>query len=257
MASSPCPCSPCTAGLSNSTAREKASTFGVSGMVARALVWAVFPVTLAFAITRQSLWIDEGFTVWFASHKSFHSFLSVLVGSPGAAGDPQLIFYLFHIWMWIKIFGQSELALRADIIPFSIVFIGTMVWASRRLFWHRNLWILFCLSPFFWFYLNEARPYAAVLAFSSVSSVALLAYLTDPEQYRKWAPWICLIALFFAFGMHILAVLLVPSLLVLAAAAIAGNPKIRSVFWRDWVRPVLWCLPAYIALGLFYVRVSR
>src|SRR5262249_42521690 len=126
------------------------------------LIWLLFPATLYLGITRQSLWIDEGFTVWFASHRSLHSFLTALIVSRGSPGCPQLIFYPLHVWVWIKVFGSSELSLRAANIPFAVFFIGAMSWASRRLFWNSNLWALFCLSPFFWFYLNEARPYSAL-----------------------------------------------------------------------------------------------
>src|SRR5215475_10334783 len=93
---------------------------------ARVLVWLVFPLTLALAITRQSLWIDEGFTVWFASHSDLHSFFKALIGSRGAPGDPQFILYLLHMWGWIKLFGAGELSVRAANIPFAAVFIYTM-----------------------------------------------------------------------------------------------------------------------------------
>lgn len=220
------------------------------------LVWLSFPVTLALAITRQSLWIDEGFTVWFASHSDFHSFLKALVGSRGAPGDPQFIFYLLHMWGWIKLFGGSELSLRAANIPFAVIFVYTMSWASRRLFWNDHLWALFCLSPFFWFYLNEARPYVALLAFSSVASVALLAYLVDPDLYGRRAPWYCLIALFLGWGMNILALFLFPVLLILVASTLGGKRELRLRFFRDWSRPFLCCLPGFLALATFYGCVS-
>ena len=220
------------------------------------LIWLCFPITLALAITRQSLWIDEGFTVWFASHSSFHAFFAALIGSRGAAGDPQFIFYLLHMWGWIKLFGSSELSLRAANIPFAIIFVCAMGWASRHLFWNRNLWALFCLSPFFWFYLNEARPYVALLAFSSVASVALLAYLIDPARCCKAAPWFCLIALFLAWGAHILAMFLFPALLVLIVTTLVGNSTLKSDFLRHWSRPILYCFPAFMALGIFYVWTS-
>jgi hypothetical protein len=221
-----------------------------------ALVWLIFPLTLGLAITRQSLWIDEGFTVWFASPQSFHSFFTSLIGSRGAPGDPQFIFYLLYMWEWIKQFGASELSLRAANIPFAVIFIYTMSWASRRFFWNANLWALFCLSPFFWFYLNEARPYMALIAFSSVASVALLAYLLEPERYHSTAPWFCVIALFIAWGTNILAIFLVPPLLVLVAITTIRNPKRRQDFLSHWLRPVLCSLPAFFALGAFYTWVS-
>jgi hypothetical protein len=236
--------------------KTRAAPEPIAAQLVSLLTWLIFPITICLAITRQSLWIDEGFTLWFASHGSFQSFFKALVGTPGAPGDPQFIFYLLHMWGWIKLFGASELSLRAANIPFAVIFIYTMNWASRRLFWHPSLWALFCLSPFFWFYLNEARPYLALMAFSSVASVSLLAYLNDPWRYRKSAPWLCLIALFLAWGTHILAMFLFPALLVLIATTIARDSELKSGFRRHWSRAAICCSPAFIALGSFYAWVS-
>jgi len=216
----------------------------------------IFPVTLGLAITRQSLWTDEGFTVWFASHSSFHPFLRALIGTRGAPGDPQFIFYLLHMWGWIKLFGSSELSLRAANIPFAVIFIYSVSWASQRLFWNRNLWVLFCLSPFFWFYLNEARPYVALLSFSSAASVALVAFLVDPKRYGKTAPWLCLLALFLGWGTHILAIFLFPTLLIFVILMASNDSKLKSDLLHYWTRPTLWCAPLFLALGSFYVWVS-
>jgi len=225
--------------------------------LATSLLWLLLPLTLVLAVTRQSLWTDEGFTIWFASHNSASSFFSTLVGSRGAAGDSQILFYLVYMWAWVKVFGASEVALRAANIPFAIVFISAMAWASRRLLHLPSLWALFCLSPFFWFYLNEARPYVALLAFSGVATVALLAYLIRPTEYRANAPWICLTALLFAWGTHITAAFLFPSFLVLVAARSLTETYVIHNFIKDWLKPILLCSPAFIALGVFYVQTSE
>ena len=141
------------------------------------------PALLGLAITHQSLWMDEGSTVWFASHQGIASFFSSLVGSRGAPGDPQMLFYLLYMWGWIKMWGTSEVALRAANIPFAVLLLVTMRWASLRLFARSNAWLLLCLSPFVWFYMNEARPYIAVMSFSTLAVVAMLAYLMGPANY--------------------------------------------------------------------------
>ena len=225
--------------------------------IGRHALWLLVPLTFGVAITRQSLWIDEGYTVWFAAHRSFPSFFSALVGTSGSPGDPQLAFYLLYIWAWVKVFGQSELALRAANIPFAVLFVLTMSWASRHLFRESNLWTLFCLSPFFWFYLNEARPYIALLTFGAVAIVALLAYLLGRDKYKTLSPWICLIALLLASGSHILAAFLYPSLVVLACMALFYDVNLRRNFARDWSRPVLFLAPAFVALVVFFLRTSR
>ena len=220
------------------------------------LLWLLVPLTLYFAISQQSLWMDEGYTVWFASHDTFRSFVRSLIGSPGSPGDPQMLFYLSYMWGWTKIFGRSEEALRAANIPFFLLLIVSTEWASRRLLQQPNLWVLFCLSPFVWFYLNEARPYAALTSFSAAALVALLTYVVHPAEHRSWAPWCCLIAMLFACGSHILGVFLIPSIVVLVAEAARTDLSFRRSFWRDWWRPALSCLPAFAILGGFYAWVS-
>jgi len=251
------PSSPCWSDSFDFLPAATRSLVGVrAASIVPFLTSLVVPITLGLAITPQSLWTDEGFTVWFASHRSFPSFFHALVGRRGAPGDPQFLFYLLHMWGWIKVFGSSELSLRAANIPFAVIFIYAMRWASQHLFWNRHLWVLFCLSPFFWFYLNEARPYIALLSFASVATVALVAFLLDSKRYGKIAPGLCLLALFSAWGVHILAVFLFPTVLILILITVFGDPDLKSDFFRYWTHPALWCAPLFFALGGFYFWVS-
>ena len=167
-----------------------------------------------------------------------------------------MLFYLSYMWGWVKIFGRGEVALRAANIPFFLLLIGSVAWASRHLLQRPYLWVLFCLSPFVWFYLNEARPYAAVTAFSAATLVALLAYILHPEEHAYWAPWCCLIALLCACGAHMLGVFLIPSLVVVVAESARTDSSFRRRFLRDWWLPVLCCLPAFLVLGGFYAWTS-
>ena len=219
-------------------------------------LWLLFSALLALAITRQSLWMDEGATVWFASHKSIVSFFSALIGVRGAPGDAQMLFYLLYMWGWVKLWGTSELALRAANIPFAIVLVAAVCWASATLFRRPHAWMLLSLSPFVWFYMNEARPYMAVMSFSAVAIVAVLAYLMDHIMYRVFAPWCCLVALLLAWGSHIVAAFLFPSLVFLIAATAKQDPALRQGLLKDWLPASLFCLPGFVALGTFYFWTS-
>ena len=225
--------------------------------VGQIVLWLAVPIISVLAITRQSLWMDEGFTVWFAAHTSLGSFFSALIGSPGSTGDPQMLFYLFYMWGWTKVFGYGELALRAANVPFLLILLAAVSWAARRLVMVPNLWILLCLSPFLWFYLNDARPYVALMAFAAVAIVSLLAYLLEPTKYQRWAPWVCLVSLLFALGTHILATFLFPSLVVLILAAALETPDLKRDLIRHWVWPVVFCSPFLLALGTFYSWASE
>jgi len=226
------------------------------GRLGQAWLWLAVPVISVLAITHQSLWMDEGFTVWFAAHRSLGSFYTALIGSPGSTGDPQMLFYLFYMWGWTKVFGYSELALRAANIPFLLILLAAVRWATWRLVFVPNLWILLCLSPFLWFYLNDARPYVALMAFAAVAIVSLLAYLVEPAQYQRRAPWVCLVSLLLALGTHILAAFLVPSLVVLILAAVLETPALKRDLIRNWLRPAVFCSPFFLTLGAFYSWAS-
>jgi hypothetical protein len=224
--------------------------------IAQALLWLAVPLTAIMAVTRQSIWMDEGYTVWFAAHQKLSSFFPALIGAPGSTGDPQMLFYLLYMWGWTKIFGYSELALRAANVPFFIILLLAVGWATKELAGAANLWIVVCMSPFVWFYLNDARPYVALMAFAAAAIVSLMAYLLNQARYGKTAPWICLISLLLAWGTHILAAFLVPALVVLVLAAAMENPELKATFVRDWLRPLLSVAPFFIALGGFYAWAS-
>lgn len=214
-----------------------------------AYLWLLFPAVLGLAITRQSLWIDEGFTVWFASHRNVASFFSSVIASDA---DSQMFLYLLYMWGWVRVFGTSELALRAANIPFAILLAGAMIWVSWNLLQRSKVWVIVCLSPFIWFYMNEARPYIALMALSAVSLVAMLAYLTDSRRYKVCAPWCCLTALLLAWGIHILAAFIVPSFLFMLAATARNNVSLRENVIRDWSPSFVVHLPLFGALGAFY-----
>ncbi len=153
--------------------------------IAQSLLWLAVPLTAILAVTRQSIWMDEGYTVWFAAHQKFSSFFTALIGAPGSTGDPQMLFYLFYMWGWTKIFGYSELALRAANIPFLVILLLAVSWATRKLAGAANLWIVVCISPFVWFYLNDARPYVALMAFAAGTIVSMMAYLLAPGKVSQ------------------------------------------------------------------------
>jgi hypothetical protein len=167
-----------------------------------------------------------------------------------------MLLYLFYMWGWIKVFGYSEWALRAANIPFLLILLVAVSWATRKLAGSPNLWIVVCLSPFVWFYLNDARPYIALMAFAACAIVSLMAYLMESAKYRNLAPWISLLSLLFAWGTHILAAFLAPALVVLVIATAIETPGIRQTLIRDWLRPVVFCSPFFLAVGAFYAWAS-
>ncbi|MDQ2868934.1 MAG: hypothetical protein M3R59_11095 [Verrucomicrobiota bacterium] len=134
----------------------------------------------ACAITNQSLWIDEGS----AAMKAMEPTLTAWWHNLRAEGNSnlQLVTELFYLWVWAKIFGASEIALRASNIP---LFAGGMValawgWAARPR-WQSALVVIALANAFLWYYLSEARPYIFLFAFSSATFAALCRSLSDDD----------------------------------------------------------------------------
>ncbi|MFT5108203.1 MAG: hypothetical protein ACI9UA_003846, partial [Pseudoalteromonas tetraodonis] len=111
------------------------------------------------AITTHSLWIDELMTVFLVKGDTFAEFqqrLGVL-----STSDNLMPFYMGFVHFWETALGDGERVLRLANVPWFLFGVGAM-WhllrESPRLRW-LSVALLFA-SPFTWYYLNEARPYA-------------------------------------------------------------------------------------------------
>ncbi|HZL26307.1 MAG TPA: hypothetical protein VFC39_07240, partial [Acidobacteriaceae bacterium] len=71
-----------------------------------------------FFVTGQSVWVDEANSAWFASHARGWNPDQFR----GLAAVPEMP--LFHVLLvgWVRVFGDSERALRAINIPFAGLF---------------------------------------------------------------------------------------------------------------------------------------
>jgi hypothetical protein len=124
------------------------------------------------AINTQSYWIDEAGT----AYKAMQSTLPDWWHAMRAEGNSnlQLPAYLLFAWGWEKLVGLDEFALRAGnglwflpgLVVMALALKRTSLWC-----WGVSLALLF--SPFAWYYLNEARPYAMQIGASCIVFAAL------------------------------------------------------------------------------------
>jgi hypothetical protein len=117
----------------------------------------LFPLLLALAvgvaaITSQSLWMDEGATAIIAGQSSPAGWWRQM--SLDAGSDKQMPLYLIFVWGWEKIWGAEEWMLRAANLPWFAL--GLLAIPRRQ----SAFTLLLLTSPFVWYYLDEARPYA-------------------------------------------------------------------------------------------------
>ncbi|MBL7182909.1 MAG: glycosyltransferase family 39 protein [Anaerolineae bacterium] len=134
-------------------------------------------IILAFALRiyrldHQSIWYDEGVSVYFANQG-----LKDLVAGVSADNHPPLHFFSLHLWL--KLAGQSEFSIRFLSLISGVLSVPLLFKLGRELF-NRRVGLLaaflLSISPFHVWFSQEARMYtlAALLGLASVYTFVLL-----------------------------------------------------------------------------------
>ena len=212
----------------------------------------VVTVTIcSLATTEDSFWIDEGWSAWIVSLSSVGTLVQdTMLNCRDAIA--QMPFYNFYIWFWARLFGMSEVALRLSNAPLVLVLFLSIQIGSIKLFGRRFGWMIIAVSPFLWFYMNEVRPYVAVMAFAGVATVSLLLYLDKPGLNRRCAPWFCLFSSFLLCGFHMLGIFLIPTFITGLTLTNGLSREKWEKFFRDWCWPFIVFLPLFIILGSYF-----
>ncbi len=168
--------------------------------------------------------------------------------------DLQVPLYMFYSWVWEKLSGLDEWAMRAGNVPwflFGLVAMARALPAAQRLRWSILL-VLLCNS-FVWFYLDEARPYAMQIGTSLVVFASLFRLASnqdEPARERLWVAGLCVASLLLSAS-SMLAMLWVGAYL---GAALLSAPKdhlqrLARSYWLWWVGTGL----LLFMLGLYYL----
>ena len=116
---------------------------------------------LLFSVTGDSIWMDEGQT-YDVVKGSFGDLCRALTQSGDAISGMPL--YFLAEFFWCRLFGYGEFALRSVTYVFALVaLLGALrlIAAAKLPRWSL---LLFAANPMLLYYMNEARPYAAVYA---------------------------------------------------------------------------------------------
>jgi len=218
--------------------------------------WCQFPAAilaitaaLSATISSESIWTDEAFSAFLASHRTLASCWSTLLH--GDSSDLQMVLYYLYLHLWSQLFGQSEIAFRSANIPFILLFAGVLVWASQRLFQSSWAWLIAALSPLAVVFSSDTRPYFDVIALSLTCLTSLLICLQTPTlRERKILPWVALLALLIGALFHMLTLLLALPILVLLAFTWRSNRA--ALHWPDWKWPLITCAPLFLAAGIYF-----
>jgi hypothetical protein len=134
-------------------------------------------VVACVAISGRSLWIDEACTATKAVPPTLNGWWQVL--SQDRSADAQMPLYMLYVWGWARLFGTSEWSLHAANVPWfiagAVAFILAFPSTDRR---RVTAACVVLLSPFAWYYLDEARPYTMQLG-ATLLIVTSLVRLTS------------------------------------------------------------------------------
>jgi len=218
------------------------------------LNWEIFfPAVLALvvgamAITSQSFWMDECGTAIIAVQPTIAAWWHCLMIDSGA--NTQMPIYMFHAWSWQKLFGNSELALRASNLSWLVL--GFLAIPRRQSLFLFTL----ATSSFLWYYLNEFRPYIALIS-SALLMLGAVWHLVElpekPENRRREKIWVgcfCLGTVLLS-GVSLIGVIWTGAGIG-AAVAVLGRERGRELFRRHL--PVFMVATApMLLLAIYYV----
>jgi len=192
------------------------------------LQYAIYALTLAVAISlwllaiRSPLWLDE--TV------SFFLIKGGLREIMSRQGWPDVPVYSYILWLWTKVAGTGEVALRIPSILAMLAAAYLLYRAARELF-DRDAAIVaalvFCLHPIILFASIDVRPYAFG-ALTITSCILALVHLRN--SHSSW------LAALFGFSaacilyFQVLFVVILPPLAICFFALRIGE---RKILWRQ------------------------
>ena len=214
-------------------------------------LWALLLACCIVAVDNQSLWTDEAGTALIARKPTFEEWFRQLTFTHSSfrASNIQMPLYMFGAWVYAKLFGTSEIALRAFNIPWflagAIAFIKSFSGKERS----ASLVVLM-LSPFAWYYLGEARPYAMELGGSLMVIAALRVMSRGMNAItHNWFVVFCL-GLFCLGGSSLTGMIWVASALAMFVTLLGAYQSL-SLIWR-WPGVSAATIVSLLFLGVFY-----
>ena len=209
-----------------------------------ALVLAV--ILLPLMVTNESFWVDEGTTGLYAIQPNWEAWVHHLTNDHNA--DCQMPLTMLTSWVVGQTVGATEWLLRAQNFFFAGIVLFIMYAIGRR---SEMPWLplLLAIQPFFWFYMDEARPYLAQMA-----GGALLAWVTAILAYKPKMPggWLLpfSLAAIALFSTSMLSAVAIASTF-LACFLLGGPPPLSSIKRQMILLFIVWSLMGL--LFLYYV----
>jgi 4-amino-4-deoxy-L-arabinose transferase-like glycosyltransferase len=139
-----------------------------------------------YRLGAQSLWYDEGFSVYLAQMDP-----AQIVARTAADIQPPLYYLLLH--GWIRLWGGGEAAVRSLSLLFGLLSVPLIYGLAWQLFRRQAAGLaaafLLAVSPVHLWYSQETRMYTLLVFLSLLSGVCLLRAVQAQTAGRSWAWW--------------------------------------------------------------------
>ena len=197
-----------------------------------------------YALSAESFWFDEAYSVWVARHSvSWHIALST------QRIFPPLYYLCLHFWLWL---GSSEFLVRSLSVWIGLGSIVAVYGLAKQLFDARVgllSALLLAISPLHIWYSQEARMYILVAALGLCSAYFMLLALREGRSWH-WLAYVLSTALL--MNAHYFAVFLVPFQNAYVLYLLLRRHARRGVLWHWLLSQVMVGLLSAVGLaGIF------
>ncbi len=188
--------------------------------------------------TRSGLWLDEALTVDVA-RLPLHQIPNALKHD----GAPPLYYYLLHFW--IRLFGQSNDAVRALSGLLAVITLPIAWLCGRRLGGRAVAWtmvVLLASAPFAVYYATESRMYALVILLTGCGFLALQRAVTAPRPGNLIAVALVTAALLYAQYWSVYVVAMVAIWLIVSGVRSRRGGHPETAPWAALIALAVGCL---------------
>ncbi len=148
-------------------------------------LWSVLLLLLLvpYGLFTRDVWTDEAFTASYTAHPT----LGMVLDDVRKNEETPPLYFIF-MWVWARIAGRSEVALRIPSLMFAVVSVAFLTYAMQR--WRSSAEALFggillATSPLLHFYIPEVRVYT-LMVLLSIASTFVFEYVWRHPDYA-WA----------------------------------------------------------------------
>ena len=201
-------------------------------------------------LSSGSLWIDEGTTAYRGSQPTVSAWAHNLVDDPD--GDSLQPLGMFFLWLTGKLIGTSEWQMRSVNLLWGFLSL-CFIWRAGKNLDIEWLPLLLVIQPFFWFHMNEARPYALQNACGSALLYGFTIFLRDQARGLRWSIVLTLSAVTLCYATALAPLFLLPLTIVIAVVIWRNHWKLEA---KALIPPIVGLL-ATVPIALYYLQVVR